>query len=645
LNRSLNVALAIAALAACAKREAAAPTEAPTPSAPASEAALGEDPATGRQPASAARDAFSRANLDEARVTHLDLDLTVNFEKRIVEGAAILDFERVKPDAKRLVLDTNDLDIRSVEALVDGAFVSARYEIGADDPSLGAPLSIELPKGASRIRIAYASSPGAEGLQWLTPAQTAGGKQPFMYSQNQTIYARSMAPVQDTPALRMTYSATIRTPKDLLAVMSAAQDSGPRDGEYRFEMRQPVPAYLLAIAVGDLAFLPLSDTMGVYAEPSIVEAARAEFADTPQMERAASALYGAYRWDRYDLLVLPPAFPFGGMENPRLSFLTPTLIAGDKSLTNVVAHELAHSWSGNLVTNATWRDAWLNEGVTSYVENRIMEALYGADRAVMEQALSLEDLKETVAGLEDERLGALKLPDDLADSEDAFSDVAYVKGQFFLHFLEQRYGRDAFDAFLKSWFDAFAFKPATTEDFVAFYKANLQATQPDAVSDAEFAEWLFEGGIPASIADPKPAAFARVDAARSAFLKSSGAPAFDPQQWTAQEWLRFITLLPDDVAPTRLAALDSAFALTTSQNAEIAFAWYMKGIAAGYAPATDEALKFVQRVGRGKFLYPLYGALKKSGKRAEAERVFEKARSGYHPIAQRRVSEILQAAN
>jgi hypothetical protein len=363
------------------------------------------------------------------------------------------------------------------------------------------------------------------------------------------------------------------------------------------------------------------------------------------MERAASALYGAYRWDRYDLLVLPPSFPFGGMENPRLSFLTPTLIAGDKSLTNVVAHELAHSWSGNLVTNASWRDAWLNEGVTSYVENRIMEALYGVDRAVMEQALSLEDLRETVAGLEDERLGALKLPDDLADSEDAFSDVAYVKGQFFLHFLEQRYGRAAFDAFLKSWFDAFAFKPATTEDFVAFYRATLKSKQPDAVSDAEFSEWLFEGGIPQSIADPKPAAFARVDAARAAFLESSGAPAFDPAQWPAQEWLRFITLIPDDAPPARLAALDAKFALTTSRNAEIAFAWYMKGIAVGYAPAADEALNFVQRVGRGKFLYPLYGALKDTGKRAEAERVFEKARPGYHPIAQRRVGEILQASN
>ncbi len=637
---SLRPALVLFVLAAsaCGKREAAT---APTPSPADPIEAVAAEPVENRR-----RDPFTYANYDAVRVSDLALEASVLFDEKVLDAVATLTIDRVDAAAATLVLDTNDLDIALVEAGDGETFAPAAHTLGSDDPVLGSKLTIELPEGATKVRIAYRTSQGAEALQWLTPEQTSGKKRPFMYSQNQSINARSMAPVQDTPAVRMTWSAIIRTPTDLRAVMSAENDVGPTDGEYAFRMPQPVPAYLLAIAAGDIVFKPLSETIGVYAEPSVVDAAAAEFADTPAMERVASSLYGPYQWGRYDLLILPPSFPFGGMENPRLSFMTPTLIAGDKSLTGVVAHELAHSWSGNLVTNATWSDAWLNEGVTSYVENRLMEAVYGRDRALMEQALSLEDLKAEIADIEEPALTRLRLPMALDHPDDAFSDVAYVKGQFFLHFLEQRYGRGAFDAFLKRWFETQAFKAATTDDFRAFLVDTLVSADPNAASLDEIDEWIDGEGIPATLTAPKAEAFEKVDAARADWLQSTAqASSMANAGWTVQEWLRFINGLPADVPAGRLQELDLAFDLTNSANAEIAFAWYMKAIPAGYAPALPAAGNFLTRVGRGKFLYPLYRAMKENGNLAGAERIFEKARPLYHPIAQRRVADILQAQN
>jgi leukotriene-A4 hydrolase len=640
---TLSMLAAAAVLVGCGKNE---PPKSPAP-APASVAtALPAAPAAETPLENRRADPFTYANYDAVRVRDLALEATVLFSESALDAVATLTIERLDPAAASLVLDTNDLDISLVEAGDGETYAPAEYALGPDHPILGSKLTIDLPAGATRVRIAYRTHPGAEALQWLTPEQTSGKKRPFMYSQNQSINARSMAPVQDTPAVRMTWSAIIRTPKDLRAVMSAENDTGPTDGEYAFRMPQPVPAYLLAIAAGDIAFKPLSETMGVYAEPSVVAAAAAEFSDTPAMEETASSLYGPYRWGRYDLLILPPSFPFGGMENPRLSFMTPTLIAGDKSLTGVVAHELAHSWSGNLVTNATWSDAWLNEGVTSYVENRLMEAVYGRDRALMEQALSLEDLKAEVAELDDAKLTKLRLPMALDHPDDAFSDVAYVKGQFFLHFLEARYGRAAFDRFLKAWFEEHAFKAATTDDFRDFLAARLVAENPDAASLAEIDEWIDGTGLPTTLTAPKSEAFEKIDGARQKWLEGAApASSVDTSTWTAQEWLHFINGLPNDFSPSRLQELDLAFNLTNSGNAEIAFAWLMKGVGAGYAPALPAAENFLTRIGRGKFIYPLYRKLKEKGELAYAERVFEKARVLYHPIAQRRVAEILQAQN
>lgn len=583
-------------------------------------------------------DKFSYANPAEIRVTHVALDLDVDFDKKSLIGSATLDFDRVNPIATYLILDTKDLNITSVK--VNSKDVS--YTLDDADNVLGAKLTIDVGAEANQANITYSTSPAAEGLQWLTPAQTAGKTYPYLFSQAQALNARTIAPLQDTPAVRMTYSATLRVPEPLLPLMSAEQKGQNADGEYLFDMPQPIPSYLLAIAVGDIKFKAINDTIGVYAEEYILDAAADEFSETPLMEEANARLYGPYRWGRYDLIVLPPSFPFGGMENPRLSFLTPTLVAGDKSLTNVVAHELAHSWSGNLVTNATWRDAWLNEGFTSYVENRVMEDLYGKERAVMEQALALSDLKRDIAAAEDAGITQLKLPETLSHPDDAFTQVAYVKGQFFLMFLEERFGREKFDAFLKDYFDTFAFQSIVTEDFVKYLHGELHVDNPDAITRAELDEWLYAPGLPATAANPQSDAFDKVEAISADWQAGNiSAAEIDTHEWSTHEWLHFLNTLPDVLTTPQMAALDDAFSLSGTQNAETAFAWYMNTIANDYAPAKQPLEEFLMTVGRGKFIYRLYTALEDSGQGDWARHVYANARPGYHPIAQRRIDDIL----
>ena len=587
-------------------------------------------------------DAFTYANYNDVRVTHADLDLTLDFERKIINGIALLSFEYINDNASTLVLDINGLTIARVEAAVDGVMADTAFSVGSHDEIKGAPLEISLPDGTNRVRITYSTSPQAEGIQWLSPTQTAGKKFPFLFTQFQPLFARTLAPLQDTPAVRMTYAANVKTPPELVAVMSASQDpDGVRDGDYSFDMPQAIPSYLLALAVGDIGFKAISDTMGVYAEEYILEAAAAEFEDTPQMETAIEALYGPYRWGRYDMIVLPPSFPFGGMENPRLSFLTPTLVAGDKSLTNVVAHELAHSWSGNLVTNATWEDAWLNEGFTSYVENRVMEALYGEGRAVMERALDMESLKRDIEEAEKAEQTSLKQPEDQGHPDDAFSQVSYAGGMFFLKFLEDRFGRDHFDAFLGQYFDDYAFKSITTEEFLAYFEDNLWSSNEDAVTREEIMEWVYRPGLPSTAEKPQSDAFTNVSLQQAQFLNGGSADVLEIDEWTTHEWLHFINTLPGGMTVEQFAALDSAFNLSVSQNAEIANAWYLKSIAGGYDAAFMPLDAFLVRVGRGKFIYRLYGALREAGRADWARDVYERARPGYHPIAQRRIDAIL----
>lgn len=638
-STSLILPLAIAAvLATGCSPTSTAPAQAPA--ATAEEAAMG----TARS-----HDESSYAQPEKVVITDLALDLALDFDARVISGTATYTLDWKRDDANELVLDTRELDIRKVEAIAeDGSASELAYSLAPADKVFGSRLSITAVSQPAKVRVTYATAPGASGLQWLEPSMTEGGRLPFMFSQSQAIHARSWVPLQDTPGVRFTYSAHVTSRPDVMVLMSADNDpAAARDGDYRFQMPQPIPSYLLAIAAGDLVFKPVSARSGIWAEPAMVDKAAREFEDTEKMIVATEQLYGPYRWGRYDMLVLPPSFPFGGMENPRLTFATPTVITGDKSLVSLIAHELAHSWSGNLVTNSSWKDIWLNEGFTSYVQGRIVEAVYGKEMADMERVIDqaglLAELKHTPA---EQQLLALA-PLGSQDPDEALSSVAYDKGAWFLQFLEQRVGRENFDAFLRGWFDSHAFGSTDTDAFVAYLKAELLAKYPHALSEAEVNAWLNEPGIPATAPKVVSRNFAIVDTARIALLGSGQLPSREiTDKWVTQEWVHFISGLGQSQKPELLAKLDGAYKLTGTANGEIAMRWYPLTIRSGYADALPQAQAFIEKVGRRKLIMPIYAELVKTPEGLAAARAsFERARAGYHPITTASVQAMLEQAS
>ncbi|MBA3677413.1 MAG: M1 family metallopeptidase [Sphingosinicella sp.] len=594
-----------------------------------------------------ARDIHSYARPEIARVKHVALNLGTNFRDKRLEGYATLDLE-TQSDGDEIILDSKGLEI---EDIVNPQGQKLQWQMGKADPILGSPLTVKL-GGAKQIRIKYKSAPQSGALQWLDPAQTAGKKRPFLFSQGEAILNRSWIPTQDSPGIRQTWDARIVVPQDLRAVMSGEDltpegEAAPGGKAYRFRMDKPVAPYLIALAVGDLKFQSLGPRTGVYAEPSMLKAAANELTDTEKMVETAEKLYGPYRWGRYDMIVLPPSFPFGGMENPRLTFLTPTMIAGDRSLVSLIAHELAHSWSGNLVTNATWSDFWLNEGFTSYFENRIMESLYGRDRAVMEQALAWEDLGKEIQGLDGGMSSpASRLHIDLAgkDPDEGMSGVPYDKGAAFLRLIEAKVGRERFDAYLRSYFDRFAFQPMTTNVFLADLRKNLIKGDQALEGSLKIDEWVFRPGIPDNAIAPQSPRFARVDQAAQRFAAAGTAPeSLGFADWVTAERVRFLNALPRSLPAERLADLDRALGLSNTGNSEILFAWLRLAIANRYDPAVPAIDRFLTSMGRRKFAAPLYEDLVAQGAwgRPIAQRIYAKARPTYHSVTSGSVDKLL----
>ena len=582
------------------------------------------------------RDWHTFSNYQTVVSTHVHLDVKVDFNSKQIAGFIEHQLKALKSDVNQLVVDTRDLDIHKAEILRGETWVSTDFKLGDKDKVRGSKLTIAIKPNTQKVRIYYNSRPEASGLQWLTPVQTAGKKHPFMFSQSQAIHARSWMPIQDTPGMRVTYSAKVKTDKSLRPIMSATNDPKWDDkGEYHFEMPQPIPTYLIAIAAGNIHYKKMSKQTAIYAEPELLEASAKEFEDTQAMIDASEKLYGKYRWTDYDLLILPPSFPFGGMENPRLSFITPTVIAGDKSLVSLIAHELAHSWSGNLVTNATWRDLWLNEGFTSYVENRIMEEVFGKRRAIMEQALAAQGLD---AELVDLPRGDTILHVEIEgrDPDDAFSGVPYTKGQLFLMFLESKFGRKNFDVFLRNYFDTHAFQSIDTKNFLIYIEKNLVNKHPGKVSMEQIVTWIKEPMLPSNAPKPRSDAFANVQKNMNAWLANDLAIKQMPsKEWTVHEWLYFINNLPENITLAQLAELDKQYNLTQSSNNEIAHAWLLLSINKGNKAVYERLEDYLISIGRRKLIVPLYRALiETNGNDQFAKRVYKIARPGYHPLAQ-----------
>lgn len=599
-------------------------------------------------PKAAVVDEHSYAEPNKVAITDLALELALDFDNKTLAGTATYALEWKDKAATALLLDTRDLTIEKVEGGDgNGAWAPLTFKLAAADKVLGSKLTIDTPKRDAQVRVTYRTVPTASGLQWLEPSMTEGKQLPFMFSQSQQIHARSWVPLQDTPSVRYTYTAHVTSRPDVMVLMSADNDpNAVRDGDYSFKMPQKIPSYLMAIAAGDLVFKPISDRSGVWTEPAMLDRSVKEFEDTERMIATAEALYGPYRWDRYDMLVLPPSFPYGGMENPRLSFITPTVIVGDKTLVSLIAHELAHSWSGNLVTFSSAKDAWLNEGFTSYVENRIIESLYGKDQADMENAIERNELKKEFAEIDASLQVLATKPGVLKDPDNSSSATVYTKGAWFLHFLEDRYGRDKFDPFLREYFNHFAFQSIDTQQFAGYAKKNLLGKYPNVITQAEFDAWLYEPGVPPTAPPAQARRFGVVDSARLAWLGTQQLPpAALTDAWTTQEWVHFIENLPQTLTVEQIAQLDGAYRFTGTMNGEIAQRWYPLAVRNGYTQANDAIAAFLQRIGRRKLIMPTYTALVQSeAGLALAKQVFEKARPGYHPITTGSVQKVIDEA-
>lgn len=587
-------------------------------------------------------DPHSYARPSEAVVKHLNLTLKVDFSSQTLSGRAEWSIENLAK-ADTIIFDTRQLTIKNVT--IGAEQKETPFELGPEDKYLGQALKVKIEPSTEKVTIWYSTSKDAAALQWLNPQQTAGKKHPFLYTQSEAILARTWIPCQDSPGIRFSYDAAVEVPKELLALMSAGnpQQRSPY-GVYRFKQSHIIPSYLMALAVGDLDFKAIDHRTGVYAEPVTLPKAAWEFADMGKMVKAAEKLYGPYLWGRYDVLVLPPGFPFGGMENPMLTFATPTVIAGDRSLVSLVAHELAHSWSGNLVTNATWNDFWLNEGFTVYFERRIVEEVYGREEAKMQEVLGYESLKEIVnelgAGNADTKL---KGGYEGRDPDEGMTDIPYEKGALFLKTIEMAAGRERFDKFLKEYFKDHAFRSVTTEDFVKYLEENLISKDPGLRDKIKAADWIYKPGIPSNKPAVGSAEFNAIDSLVSRWKTGSSIAPLKEHIKTANELLYFIKALPDSISANDMALLDKEFGFTASGNSEIKCAWYTLAVRRNYEPAYPYIEEFLINTGRRKFLLPLYKQMASTAEgKARAIEIYKKARPNYHSVSYNTIDAILK---
>lgn len=580
-----------------------------------------------------ATDFHSFSRPEEAVVTHLDWNAKVDFETRTISAVATYDI-KTSEAAERIMLDVRELDITSVS--VDGENTS--FQVGEEKEFIGSALIIPVNKDSKQISITYSTTPGADAFLWVE------GENPFLFTQSQAILARTWIPCQDSPGIRITYNATVEVSEGLMALMSAVNPTEKNDsGVYTFEMNQPIPSYLLALAVGDVEFRSVGEHTGVYATPDLIDAAEYEFAEMEQLLVSAEELYGKYAWERYDLLVLPAAFPFGGMENPRLTFATPTIIAGDRSLVSLVAHELAHSWSGNLVTNSTWDDFWLNEGFTVYFEQRIMEAVYGREISEMLACLSYQGLVDEVDAIMDVNPNDTHLRLHLKDRnpDDGMTAIAYDKGYMFLRLMEETVGRESFDAFLNGYFKENAFKVMDTDNFIEYLKSNLLTT-PELLAAVNLEAWIDGSGLPDNCPKVESDRINAVDAALNSWASGElSTEDLNWENWLYQERYRFLTNIPSEVSLEKLNELNTQYSISSTGNNEVLFAWLEQAIRKGHTDSYPRLEEFLVNVGRRKFLTPLYKAMLETDQKQMALDIYKKARPHYHSVATGTMDELL----
>ncbi len=586
-------------------------------------------------------DEHSYSKPELAVVKHLDLDIKVDFDTQTISGKASWLIDNISK-GNEIIFDENTLNITKVT--LGDEEKETKFELGKNTEFHGKPLHITIEPNTTKVNIYYSTTKDAVALQWLKPEQTADKKHPFLFSQGESVWSRTWIPCQDSPGIRFTYNAKVTVPKDLLAVMSAVNPQKKNDtGVYTFKQYKAIPSYLMAIAVGDIAFQSIDNRTGVYAEPSMLKKSAWEFAELGKMVVAAEKLYGPYRWGRYDVLVLPPSFPYGGMENPNLTFLTPGVIAGDRSLTSLLAHELGHSWSGNLVTNATWDDIWLNEGFTTYVEHRIGEAIFGKKEFEMQNVITNKELVDNVAEYGDTSPDTrLKVSLTGRNPDDGISMIPYVKGYAFLRVIENAVGREKFDPFIKNYFDTHAFKSITTEDFVKYINENLIKGDKALADKIKLEDWIYKPGIPSNITPVSSADFDAIDKIQNNWRKT-GVAGLSKKITTTAEKQHFIDHLPADITVAEMEAIDKEFNFTKGGNFIIKRQWFVQALRHQYKPAYPAIEQFLIGISRTGSVMMLYKEMVKTPEgKIWAQEVFEKAKSGYHATTIQAIEDVLK---
>lgn len=576
-----------------------------------------------------AKDTHTFSNPKSAVVRHLDLDIKVDFESQTITGKASWTIDNASKGTE-IIFDENTLNITKVT--LDDDEKETTFHLGKEVEFHGKPLTIAIQPTTKKVNIYYHTTKDAVALQWLKPEQTADKKKPFLFSQGETIWTRTWIPCQDSPGIRFTYNARVSVPKDLMVVMSAVNPQQKNNTRiYTFKQDKPIPSYLMAIAVGDIGFKSIDKRTGVYAEKSVLDKAAWEFGELGKMVDAAEKLFGPYRWGRYDVLVLPPSFPYGGMENPNLTFLTPGVIAGDRSLTSLLAHELGHSWSGNLVTNATWNDVWLNEGFTTYVEHRIGEEIFGIKEAKMQDVLSRKSLDDNMADYGPKNpYTRLKVTVDGKNADDCLSDIPYEKGYAFLQTVEQAVGRATFDKFITAYFNAHAFQSITTEDFLKYFNEHLIKGNKALADKIKAETWIYEPDVPSNITTPVSEDFRAIDQIQKSW-RQTGVKGLSLKIKSTNEKQHFIDYLPADITEKEMAEIDREFHFTTGGNFVVKRQWFIQAIRHGYHAADDAIADFMLHTSRTGSLQSLYKEMVKTPEgKTWAKSIFEKAKSGYH---------------
>ncbi|KAK5877208.1 hypothetical protein CesoFtcFv8_026474 [Champsocephalus esox] len=593
-------------------------------------------------------DPCSFSSVSHFLTRHLNLALHVDFSRHVIRGVLALTVEALQDRLHALTLDCRDLQVFSVKA--NGQ--AARFTTGPKHAFKGAPLEITLPFDLSRgqhviVEVTYETSPTATALQWLSPEQTAGKEKPYLFSQCQAHHCRSMIPCQDTPSVKHTYYAQVSVPKDLVAVMSAVRDGqevDPQDNEriiYKFRQPVPMPSYLIAIVVGALESREIGPRSRVWSEKEFVDKAAFEFSETEAMLQAAEALAGPYVWGPYDILVLPPSFPYGGMENPCLTFATPTLLAGDKSLSNVIAHEISHSWTGNLVTNKTWEHFWLNEGHTVYLERMIGRSMEGEPFRQFKAAGGWKELQDSVNtfGANNPLTNLVPSLQDV-DPDDAFSAVPYEKGFALLYHLEELLGGpEVFMGFVKSYIQMFAYGSATTDEWKNYLFTYFK-DKVDVLNQVDWDAWMFTPGMPpvkpqydTALADACIALSQRWIKAAEQDLSSF--QASDMKPLSSHQVIEFLSLLLQEAALplTHVKKMQEVYDLNASENAEIRFRWLRLCVRSRWEEAVPMAMKMATDQGRMKFTRPLFREVFTFDKyREEALRMFQSHRGAMHTV-------------